>query len=188
MNERLKEPAEAMLSRRKMMILCFSLALAVRLTALLVSGAYRAPQPMENMNAAMRFARTGEIAYPFMILDTGRTTVLNPLYIVIAGSCYWLGGEGQRGELLKDSVGIVVSSLRAALLVWMASEFGLDALTALAAGLISAIAITSAGSELRFISEQLLACDMLILLSIWGLRLVRRSLPSHTALPGAWLY
>ena len=174
MNGRLEQPAGAWITRRKMILVCFGLALAVRLTALLVSGAYRAPQPMENMNA-IRFARTGEIAYPFMVLDTGRTTVLNPLYIVIAGSCYRLGGEGQGGEFLKDSLGIVISSLRAALMVWMALELGLDASTAFAAGMASAISITSAGSELRFISEQPLACDMLILLSIWGLRLVRRT-------------
>jgi hypothetical protein len=161
----------AIRARYRIAVLCFCLALLLRLAVLFATGRQPAERT-EMMSVASTFARTGQIANPYMALPTGPTAHVGPIYPMLIGYVYRALGEGETGETAKQILGCVISSGRSFLVVLLAVALGLGEGTALWAGLISALYIGAFETELKGDWEGPLAADALILLILWGYRRV----------------
>ena len=157
--------------------LCFLLAVALRLALLFGTGLYLKRNRTEMASVAVAFARTREIANPYMALPTGPTAHVAPLYPMLMGVVYRLFGDGETGETIKQLLASCVSSARAPLVVLLALGFGLGEGVALTAGLVSAVYIGAFETELRGDWEGPLAADVLLLLVLWASRTAWRRVP-----------
>src|SRR4051812_32148415 len=161
--------------------LCFTLALVLRLGILFGTGVYKEHDRFEMASVGVTFAHTGQIANAYMALPTGPTAHVAPLYPMMIGVVYRVFGDGATGETVKEILACCVSSARAALLVLLVLAFGLATGNAWAAGLISAIYIGAFETELKGDWEGPMAANVLILLVLWGYRLVWRQVPGPLA-------
>jgi hypothetical protein len=130
------------------------------------------------ITVAATFAHTGTIANAYMAMPTGPTAHVAPLYPILVGTLYRIFGEGETGENIRQSVACAISSLRAALLVWLALAFGLGEGTALAAGLLGVVYIGAFDTELKGDWEGPFAGVLLMLLVLWGYRMFSQRTPA----------
>jgi hypothetical protein len=147
------------------------------LALLFGTGLYLKRNRTEMASVAVAFARTREIANPYMALPTGPTAHVAPLYPMLMGVVYRLFGDGETGETIKQLLASCVSSARAPLVVLLALGFGLGEGVALTAGLVSAVYIGAFETELRGDWEGPLAADVLLLLVLWASRTAWRRVP-----------
>jgi len=169
--------------------LCFTLALILRLGILFGTGVHKEHDRFEMASVGVTFAHTGQIANAYMAMPTGPTAHVAPLYPMMIGVVYWLFGEGETGETIKQILACCVSSARAALLVLLVLAFGLSTGHAWAAGITSAIYIGAFETELKGDWEGPMAANVLIVLVLWGYHLAWRRIPSPLAALGyglAW--
>ena len=157
--------------------LCFVLAAVLRLTLLFGTGLYLKRDRTEMASVAVTFARTGQIANPFMAMPTGPTAHVAPLYPMLMGAVYRAFGDGETGETIKQILASFVSSARAPLLVLLVLALGLGEGVALTAGLVSAVYIGAFRTELQGDWEGPLAANVLLLLVLWGYRAAWRRMP-----------
>jgi 4-amino-4-deoxy-L-arabinose transferase-like glycosyltransferase len=162
----------------RIVLACFILALIFRLGILFGSGLYRKIDRTEMASVAISWARTGQIANPYMTMPTGPTAHVPPGYPLLIGFVYRMFGGGRSGETVKQVLACMVSAARAPLLVVLALSLGLGDSTALAAGLISAVYVAAADTELRGDWEGPLAANLLMLLILWGFRMTQRRVPN----------
>ncbi len=153
-------------------LFCFLLALVLRLAILFGTGLNLKHDRFEMVSAAATFARTGMIGNAYMAMPTGPTAHVAPLYPILLGTVYRIFGEGESGENVRQSLACGVSGLRAGLLVLLTLAFGLGEGKALAAGLLGAVYIGAFDTELKGDWEGPLAGDALLLLVLWGYRMV----------------
>jgi hypothetical protein len=163
---------------KRIALLCFAFALIVRFGILFGAGIYRYHIRAEMDSVALTFARTGEIGNAYMALPTGPTAHTAPLYPMLVGSIYRVFGDGETGERIKQILSSINSSLRSPLLVLLALALGLGPDVALAAGVVSALYIGAFETELKGDWEGPLAANVLILLVLWGHRLMHQRVPS----------
>lgn len=159
-------------------ILCFLLAFALRLAILFGSGLYRYENDFEMISTAKAYARTGAIANPYMSMPTGPTAHVAPLYPILVGTIYRIFGFGPTGDALRQVFACAVSSARAGLLVLLLIALGLGEANALAAGLLGAVYIGAFDTELKGDWEGPFAGALLLLLVLWGYRMVSQRAPA----------
>lgn len=166
------------MARFRVASLCFALAAVLRLTLLFGTGLYLQRNRTEVVSVAVTFARTGQIANPYMAMPTGPTAHVAPLYPMLMGAVYRAFGDGETGETIKQILASCVSSARAPLLVLLALAFGLGEGVALTAGLVSAVYIGAFETELKGNWEGPFAANVLLLLVLWGYRVAWRRMPA----------
>jgi hypothetical protein len=159
-------------------VFCFVLALVLRLGILFGTGLNHKQDRFEMITVASTFAHTGTIANAYMAMPTGPTAHVAPLYPILVGTLYRIFGEGETGEDIRQSVACVISSLRAGLLVLLALAFGLGEGAALAAGLFGVVYIGAFDTELKGDWEGPFAGVLLMLLVLWGYRMISQRAPA----------
>lgn len=162
----------------RLALFCFLLASLIRLAILFGTGLNHKQDHFEMVSVASAFASTGTIANPYMSMPTGPTAHVAPLYPILIGTVYRIFGQGETGENVRQILACLVAGLRSGLLVLVAVSLGLEG-SALTAGLLGAIYIGAFDTELKGDWEGPLAGVLLLLLILWGCRLLRdRRTPS----------
>jgi hypothetical protein len=161
----------------RLALICFLLALALRLAILFGTGLNHKQDRFEMISVASTFARTGTIANAYMAMPTGPTAHVAPLYPILVGTVFRIFGDGDAGENVRQSLACAVSAARAGLLVLLALAFGLGEGAALSAGLLGVLYIGAFDTELKGDWEGPLAGDLLLILVLWGCRILRQRTP-----------
>lgn len=147
----------------------FVLALTFRLGIVFATGQIEDLDRTEMERVSLNLARYGEFANPY-ILPTGLTAHVAPGYPLVLGVIFRLFGEGVEGELVKQVVACVASSLRAALLPILGAALGLSLVECAVAGALGAFFIGAFDTELKGDWEGPLAAAVLMLLLLWAIR------------------
>jgi hypothetical protein len=134
------------MSMRRFSLIVFLAGFAVRLGLVLASGQYRDLSRYELEQVALSFARTGELANPYLV-PTGPTAHVMPGYAILLGTIFRLFGEGLGGELVKQGLSCLIAALRNALLAGVAMRLGFGRAVAILVGLLSIVYIPALETE-----------------------------------------
>lgn len=126
----------------------FALALAIRLLLAFGWPALGTLPPTEMERTARNWAETGELGNPYLT-PTGPTAHVAPLYPLMLGLVYRIGGTEQPGPPGQWLLGCTLSALRCALMLPLAVVLGLGLRTGLIAAIASCFVITAVGTEIR---------------------------------------
>ena len=126
----------------------FVAALAFRLAIVFATGMYRDLVRYELERTAISLATRGVYGNPF-IVDTGPTAHIVPGYTLLVAAIFKIFGVGVAGEVVKEVLSCIVSSLRCGLLPWIAVSMGIRPRAALIAGCISVFWISALETEVK---------------------------------------
>jgi hypothetical protein len=122
----------------------------------------------EMERTALSLARDGVLGNPYL-LPTGPSAHVCPGYAVFLAAVFWLFGTGIKGEIIKQTLASIASSLQYALLPAMAPRFGLSRVIGALAGVAGALLPIKLETETLGDWEAPYVALMLILL-VWRMR------------------
>jgi hypothetical protein len=147
-------------------LLIFACALAVRVALIFITGQYRQITSFEMERASSALAEHHSLADPYKV-PTGPTAHVMPGYPIVLASLLTIFRSPAGGELAKQLVSCVVSSLSYALLPLAAMSFGLPGATGIAAGFAGALLPIRFRTETRGDWEAPWTALALILMACW---------------------
>lgn len=168
------------LSQKRLFIILFFAALAVRFAGVIASHHFLNPERYELVRTAMSLARTGVYGNPYAI-PTGPSAHASPGYTLILAAVFKLCGTGLTGEIVKQVLACAVTAFQCALILPVATALKFDRRAALITAIFSALIPVKFATETLGDWEAPYTAIALMLVAVLTLRVYRRNFTTKNA-------
>jgi hypothetical protein len=149
---------------RRFCALVFTAAWSCRFLLALLTDRFHNDIRKDMVRAALSLIHTGVLGN-ICLTPTGPSALQPPAYVLVLAAIFQVFGTGVAGEIAKVILCITVSSLRCALVPWLAHRFVLGRLTVILSGIASTLWIGALDTELQGDWDTPITATLLIVLT-----------------------